>query len=170
MCADAVRHGRVPGRDFRVRPAAEADGGRLRVAASDTRAERGPVATAPAPADAESESGRGLLLVAALADDRGVTDRCSGSGSGSGPGPGPGPGPGKTVWATVSAAPTSRPAGPAPFGKRRPPHALPTRHQARDDRSHPDGSDPSNRRRIGHRPDQALLDPYFAGPSIVKIK
>ncbi len=37
--------------------------------------------------DAESESGRGLLLVAALADDWGVTDRPGGLG--------------KTVWASV---------------------------------------------------------------------
>ncbi|MFE4054348.1 hypothetical protein [Streptomyces sp. YIM B13518] len=30
LCANAVQHGRVPGRDFHVRLAAEADGGRLR--------------------------------------------------------------------------------------------------------------------------------------------
>jgi anti-sigma regulatory factor (Ser/Thr protein kinase) len=46
-CANAVQHGRVPGRDFHVRLTAEADGGRLRVQVSDTRAERRPVATTP---------------------------------------------------------------------------------------------------------------------------
>ncbi|NBM16760.1 ATP-binding protein [Streptomyces sp. GC420] len=93
LCANAVRHGRVPGRDFHVRLAAEADGGRLRLEVSDTRAERRPAVTAPAvtaPAEPDDESGRGLLLVTALADDWGVTDRDSG--------------PGKTVWALLSAS------------------------------------------------------------------
>ncbi|MFI8090187.1 ATP-binding protein [Streptomyces sp. NPDC086080] len=85
LCANAVQHGRVPGRDFHVRLVAEADGARLRVEVSDTRAERRPAATVPA--DPDAESGRGLLLVAALADGWGVTDRRGG--------------PGKTVWATV---------------------------------------------------------------------
>ncbi|MGX4688676.1 ATP-binding protein [Streptomyces sp. JNUCC 63] len=96
LCANAVRHGRVPGRDFHVRLAAEADGGRLRVEVSDTRTERRPVVTAPA--DPDAESGRGLLLVAALADDWGVTDRRSG--------------PGKTVWAVLDTASSSRPGAP----------------------------------------------------------
>ncbi|MEU2159521.1 ATP-binding protein [Streptomyces sp. NPDC019208] len=88
LCANAVRHGRVPGRDFHVRLAVEADGGRLRLEVSDTRAERRPVVTTtPTDPDAESESGRGLLLVAALADDWGVSDRRGG--------------PGKSVWATL---------------------------------------------------------------------
>ncbi|MFE6895601.1 ATP-binding protein [Streptomyces sp. NPDC057717] len=87
LCANAVRHGRVPGRDFHVRLATGADGGRLCVEVSDTRAERRPVVAAPTVPDVESESGYGLLLVAALADDWGVTDRRSG--------------PGKTVWAVV---------------------------------------------------------------------
>ncbi|MFJ9714641.1 ATP-binding protein [Streptomyces sp. NPDC101213] len=46
LCANAVRHGRVPGRDFHVRLTAEADGGRLRVGVSDTRAEHRPAVTA----------------------------------------------------------------------------------------------------------------------------
>nr|WP_233228271.1 ATP-binding protein [Streptomyces sp. BSE7-9] len=95
LCANAVQHGRVPGRDFHIRLTTEADGGRLRVEVSDTRAERRPAVTAPPSPDPESESGRGLLLVAALADDWGVTDRRSG--------------PGKTVWAAVGTAPGSRP-------------------------------------------------------------
>jgi anti-sigma regulatory factor (Ser/Thr protein kinase) len=84
LSANAVRHGRVPGRDFNVRLAAEA-GGALRLEVSDTRGERRPAVVPPA--DPEAESGRGLLLVAALADDWGVTDRRGG--------------PGKTVWATL---------------------------------------------------------------------
>ncbi|MFJ5557361.1 ATP-binding protein [Streptomyces sp. NPDC093250] len=92
LCANAVQHGRVPGRDFHVRLAAEADGGRLRVEVSDTRTERRP--TAPADPNTDSESGRGLLLVAALSDAWGVTDRHDG--------------PGKTVWAVVGTALKSR--------------------------------------------------------------
>jgi anti-sigma regulatory factor (Ser/Thr protein kinase) len=92
LCANAVRHGRVPGRDFHVRLAAEADGARLRLEVSDTRAEHRPVVTTPT--DTDAESGRGLLLVAALADDWGVTDRRRG--------------PGKTVWAVVSTASRNR--------------------------------------------------------------
>lgn len=103
LSANAVRHGRVPGRDFHVRLATETDGGRrLRVEVSDTRAERRPAVTTPA--DPDAESGRGLLLVAALADDWGVTDRRSG--------------PGKTVWAVVSTPSSSRPGAlrQAPIG------------------------------------------------------
>ena len=94
LCANAVQHGRVPGRDFHVRLATEAGGGRLRVEVSDARAERRPAAAVPADPDGESESGRGLLLVAALADDWGVTDRRSG--------------PGKTVWAVTDTARAGR--------------------------------------------------------------
>jgi anti-sigma regulatory factor (Ser/Thr protein kinase) len=85
LCANAVRHGRVPGRDFHVRLTSEADGA-LRLEVSDTRGERRPVVPS---ADPDAASGRGLLLVAALADDWGVTDRRSG--------------PGKTVWASFTA-------------------------------------------------------------------
>nr|WP_255310785.1 ATP-binding protein [Streptomyces viridosporus] len=86
LSANAVRHGRVPGRDFHVRLAGEASG-ELRLEVSDTRGERRP-AVAPL-ADPDAESGRGLLLVTALADDWGVTDRRGG--------------PGKTVWASLKA-------------------------------------------------------------------
>ncbi|MFD6905598.1 ATP-binding protein [Streptomyces sp. NPDC060077] len=89
LCANAVQHGRVPGRDFHVRLAVEADGARLRLEVSDTRTERRPLVASPA--DPDAESGRGLLLVTALADDWGVTDRRGG--------------PGKTVWAVVRPAP-----------------------------------------------------------------
>ncbi|MGV9563546.1 ATP-binding protein [Streptomyces sp. NPDC003480] len=97
LCANAVRHGRVPGRDFHVRLATEADGERLRLEVSDTRAERRPAVIAPT--DPDIESGRGLLLVTALADDWGVTDRRHG--------------PGKTVWAMVSTASSVRSDAPS---------------------------------------------------------
>ncbi|MEU3997397.1 ATP-binding protein [Streptomyces fungicidicus] len=83
LSANAVRHGRVPGRDFHVRLTTEAGGG-LRLEVSDTRGEDWPAVAAPAD---HAESGRGLLLVTALADDWGVVDRRGG--------------PGKTVWASL---------------------------------------------------------------------
>ncbi|MFJ9356950.1 ATP-binding protein [Streptomyces mirabilis] len=86
LSANAVRHGRVPGRDFHVRLTTEA-GGELRLEVSDTRGERRP--TVVPPADPDAESGRGLLVVTALADEWGVTDRLGG--------------PGKTVWASLKA-------------------------------------------------------------------
>ncbi|KAF3469878.1 ATP-binding protein [Streptomyces sp. Tu 3180] len=86
LSANAVRHGRVPGRDFHVRLAAQ-ESGELRLEVSDARGERRPAVVPPA--DPDTESGRGLLLVAALADDWGVTDRRGG--------------PGKTVWASLKA-------------------------------------------------------------------
>ncbi|MEU4581185.1 ATP-binding protein [Kitasatospora aureofaciens] len=82
LASNAVRHGRVPGRDFAVRLAEYSDA--LRIEVSDTRTERMPPAAAPSPA-ADAESGRGLLLVAALADDWGTSPRRAA--------------PGKTVWA-----------------------------------------------------------------------
>ncbi|MFI6941756.1 ATP-binding protein [Streptomyces sp. NPDC050418] len=93
LCANAVRHGRVSGRDFHVRLTMEPDGGQhLRLEVSDTRTERRPDdAGAPQPPDPGSESGRGLVLVAALAVAWGVRRRRAG-------------GPGKTVWAVYTAA------------------------------------------------------------------
>ncbi|WP_315986305.1 ATP-binding protein, partial [Streptomyces sp. OR43] len=95
LSANAVRHGHVPGRDFRLRLSAE--GSALRVEVTDTRGERLPVQPAAAAPDAgldvdvdsdgDGDGGRGLLLVSALTDRWGwfpCTD-----------------GPGKTVWAVV---------------------------------------------------------------------
>lgn len=83
LAANAVTHGRVPGRDFELRMVRS--GGVLRVEVDDTRGEGGSaLARQVAPADAES--GRGLLLGAALADAWGVVER----------------GVGKTVWAEVT--------------------------------------------------------------------
>jgi anti-sigma regulatory factor (Ser/Thr protein kinase) len=74
LVANAVTHGRVPGRDFELRLALTS--GTLRIEVSDTRAERRP----PAPGDvlppqALAESGRGLVLIEALADRWAVLDR-----------------------------------------------------------------------------------------------
>jgi anti-sigma regulatory factor (Ser/Thr protein kinase) len=91
LAANAVVHGRVPGRDFRLTLVASATV--LRIEVADARGDRLPVAAREA--DDAAESGRGLLLVAALADRWGVTS---------------GPAPTKTVWAELT-LPTS-PAAP----------------------------------------------------------
>ncbi|MFF3646169.1 ATP-binding protein [Streptomyces sp. NPDC002564] len=82
LANNAVLHGHVPGRSFRL---ALTIGGTdtLRIEVTDARAERTPHPRAPAP---DAESGRGLLLVAAYADRWG-TDTASP--------------PGKTVWAEL---------------------------------------------------------------------
>ncbi|MFF0682864.1 ATP-binding protein [Streptomyces tendae] len=69
LAANAVTHGRVPGRDIEV--LLRLDAYTLRIDVSDSRGERRPTVTA-AP---EAEHGRGLLLVDALADRWGVFDR-----------------------------------------------------------------------------------------------
>jgi anti-sigma regulatory factor (Ser/Thr protein kinase) len=76
LAANAVQHGRVRGRDFRVRLILRdgyAGGDAVRVEVSDGRTERLPVLREPG----DGEGGRGLLLVAALADRWG-TDLCAG--------------------------------------------------------------------------------------------
>ncbi|WNM31478.1 ATP-binding protein [Streptomyces sp. Li-HN-5-11] len=103
LTANAVRHGHVPGRDFDVQlTLAE---GTFRVEVTDTRAEKQPPSAPPTP-DSTSESGRGLLLVAALADDWGVTPRPAA--------------PGKTVWAELRVPagghPQTRSVAPRPAG------------------------------------------------------
>jgi anti-sigma regulatory factor (Ser/Thr protein kinase) len=84
LTANAVRHGHVPGRDFHVQLTLTE--GTFRIEVTDTRAEKQPPARLPV-ADSLSESGRGLLLVAALADNWGVSPRQAA--------------PGKTVWAEL---------------------------------------------------------------------
>ncbi|MFE0804683.1 ATP-binding protein [Streptomyces sp. NPDC058812] len=71
LAANAVTHGRVPGRDIEVR--LRLDAYTLRIDVSDSRGERRP--ERPAAAAPEAEGGRGLLLVDALADRWGVLDR-----------------------------------------------------------------------------------------------
>ncbi|MFD5227087.1 ATP-binding protein [Streptomyces qaidamensis] len=75
LAANAVTHGRVPGRDFEV--AVKLLGRTLRIEVSDTRGEeRPPGPGAPRPAlPPLAETGRGMLLVTALADRWDVLDR-----------------------------------------------------------------------------------------------
>ncbi|WP_405447071.1 ATP-binding protein [Streptomyces erythrochromogenes] len=84
LAANAVTHGRVRGRNFRL-ALRIAPGPTLRIEVTDTRREFGQPALCVAP-DAEAESGRGLVLVSALAARWG-TDL--------------GPAPLKTVWAEM---------------------------------------------------------------------
>ncbi|MEU9558691.1 ATP-binding protein [Streptomyces fumanus] len=69
LAANAVLHGRVPGRCFLLTLALDPAAGRLRVEVSDARGDLRPL---PSPAgagvDPLSTTGRGLSLVAALAD------------------------------------------------------------------------------------------------------
>ncbi|WP_093799944.1 ATP-binding protein [Streptomyces sp. Wb2n-11] len=73
LAANAVTHGHVPGRDFEVRLLLLA-GGRVRIEVADTRGERWPRAR-PAGNAGDGEGGRGLLVVEALTDAWGVTER-----------------------------------------------------------------------------------------------
>ncbi|WP_371599888.1 ATP-binding protein [Streptomyces sp. NBC_00564] len=82
LAANAVRHGRVRGRDIRVRLVLREDVVRVEVA--DGRADRLPVLREPS----EGEGGRGLLIVVALAERWGVEPREGGTY--------------KTVWAEIS--------------------------------------------------------------------
>ncbi|MFF6780072.1 ATP-binding protein [Streptomyces sp. NPDC012510] len=85
LAANAVTHGRVPGRDFELRLSLPA--GSLRIEVTDTRAERLPPGPdAVHPADPLGDSGRGLVLVDALADRWEVQERTP---------------PGKTVLAEI---------------------------------------------------------------------
>lgn len=84
LAANAVTHGRVPGRDFELRLAIDA-AGLLRIEVSDTRTERRLPPPPPTTPPTDVESGRGLLLVEALAETWGVTERQVG----------------KKVWATL---------------------------------------------------------------------
>ncbi|MGW6733080.1 ATP-binding protein [Streptomyces sp. NPDC055013] len=74
LAANAVTHGRVPGRDFELRLSLPT--GSIRVEVSDTRTESQP----PKPGDVRrpdplDEHGRGLVLVEALADRWEVVER-----------------------------------------------------------------------------------------------
>ncbi len=75
LAANAVTHGRVPGRDFEL--TVKLLGRTLRVEVSDARGERRPPdpgASRPVPRPL-AEKGRGLLQVEALADRWDVLDR-----------------------------------------------------------------------------------------------
>ncbi|MET9967460.1 ATP-binding protein [Streptomyces sp. NPDC006356] len=89
LAANAVTHGRVPGRDFELRLSLPT--GSVRIEVSDTRTGPRP----PKPGDVRpphplDERGRGLVLVEALADRWEVLDRD--------------PAPGKTVRVEVDVA------------------------------------------------------------------
>lgn len=86
LAANAVTHGRVPERDAELRLHRHDGEGYVRVEVSDVRGERLPVPIRDGRPLADG--GRGLALVAALAEEWGVSPR-------------PGA-PGKTVWAVVS--------------------------------------------------------------------
>ncbi|MGC2998696.1 ATP-binding protein [Streptomyces sp. G35A] len=88
LAANAVTHGRVPGRDFlltmTLTPLSKGCSGILRIEVADCRGERLPaLAEEPCP---NGEHGRGLLLVGVLASRWGVTPRFPS---------------GKTVWAEL---------------------------------------------------------------------
>ncbi|MEV0784620.1 ATP-binding protein [Streptomyces sp. NPDC050423] len=82
--ANAVIHGRLPGRDFRLTLLLLAYA--LRIEVTDTRPERLPPTSVVGPARADAVSGRGLLLVEAYADRWGYAVRDAYT---------------KTVWAEV---------------------------------------------------------------------
>lgn len=97
LATNAVTHGHVSGRDFRVHllvlSAPSAASRTVRVEVTDTRGDALPEPAAPAADPAAGFArvgGRGLLLVAALADRWGCAPRPDG--------------PGKTVWAEYTVA------------------------------------------------------------------
>lgn len=84
LAVNAVQHGRLPGRDFRLRLSL-GEGDLLRIELIDARSDRLPPGGARAKTDL-AETGRGLVIVRALADRLGVDLR---------------PAPCKTVWAEL---------------------------------------------------------------------
>jgi anti-sigma regulatory factor (Ser/Thr protein kinase) len=83
LAANAVRHGRVPGRDFHLLLGLTGD--TVRIEVTDTRTERVPKTPDARAADPLAESGRGLTMVDSLARKWGWHPRPDA--------------PGKTVWA-----------------------------------------------------------------------
>ncbi|MCM3300727.1 ATP-binding protein [Streptomyces pseudogriseolus] len=113
LATNAVTHGHVTGRDFRVDllalSATDAATLTVRVEVTDTQGDRlpepphTPMAHAGEPtADSTRTGGRGLFLVEALADRWGCVPRPDG--------------PGKTVWAEYTAATVTTPATVARYG------------------------------------------------------
>jgi anti-sigma regulatory factor (Ser/Thr protein kinase) len=84
LAANAVLHGRVPGRDFELRLTYDRTAGLVRVEVSDTHPGQPEIPESAGRPSADTDGGRGLLLVEAVADRWGVNGRT---------------GPGKTVWA-----------------------------------------------------------------------
>ncbi|MPY62493.1 ATP-binding protein [Streptomyces spongiae] len=86
LAANAVQHGRVPGRDFGLRLALDAAAGLVRVEVADAASAKQPPSAPPASYPV-GESGRGMLLVDAVAVRWGAEPRRP---------------VGKAVWAEVS--------------------------------------------------------------------
>ncbi|AIR98955.1 ATP-binding protein [Streptomyces glaucescens] len=84
LASNAVLHGRVPGRDFRLRLRLRPDR-TLRIELTDARGDRVP--RVPDPVDDTAESGRGLRIVTAYAARWGVEEAPPGA---------------KTVWAEMA--------------------------------------------------------------------
>ncbi|MBO4258982.1 ATP-binding protein [Streptomyces griseorubiginosus] len=97
LAANAVTHGRVPGRDFELRLLLRLSEDTLRIEVSDARGDR----QLRFAADRDGEGGRGLVLVTLLAAAWGVTQRAVG----------------KTVWAEL---PLKEPKSTPAVGSRRP--------------------------------------------------
>ncbi|MFE7212919.1 ATP-binding protein [Streptomyces sp. NPDC001698] len=90
LAANAVLHGRVPGRDFALALSFEEGRDVVRIEVTDTHPAL-PARVAPGP---DESGGRGLVLVDALAVDWGLRDRL---------------GPGKTVWAECALSSNAQP-------------------------------------------------------------
>jgi len=88
LAANAVTHGRVPGRDFRLCLWLDPAAGLVQVEVTDTRGDRMPPKSPSLPSEPDAETGRGLCLVTALASRWAVVPRTDG-------------GPGKTVRAEI---------------------------------------------------------------------
>ncbi|MEW2160193.1 ATP-binding protein [Streptomyces sp. NPDC007189] len=89
LAANAVTHGRVPGRDFELRLRLPAEKDTLRIEVSDARGDKAPRFLE---GGAEDEHGRGLVIVLVLSARWGVTERTVG----------------KTVWAELPLSPRQR--------------------------------------------------------------
>ncbi|EFL32868.1 regulatory protein [Streptomyces viridochromogenes DSM 40736] len=91
LASNAVRHGRILGRDFRLRLKLHADR-TLRIEVTDARGDRVP--RLPDPGEQDAEGGRGLRIVEAYAECWGVTEAPAGA---------------KTVWAELVLGPDRGP-------------------------------------------------------------
>ncbi|WP_200420511.1 ATP-binding protein [Streptomyces sp. Y2F8-2] len=102
LAANAVLHGRVQGRDFRLTLTLghpSADVVVLRIAVTDARGDQLPATSTDFETPPDAETGRGLLLVTALANRWGTE---------------PYPPGGKTVWAEVDITVPGRPPATEP--------------------------------------------------------